>query len=137
MGMWAPRGRRTPFCSSVHTVHLPGLALTVCPQDQAVFSLQVILSICPWVSSEPPHSASPIAVSGAGQGPAAPAPAPFCDVSVSLSCALGKPLLPRVVSPSSPPHVLEGGQDFKIRSFCFPGRQQWKGPIGPTVTLCL
>lgn len=35
------------------------------------------------------------------------------------------------------PHVLEWGQDFKIISFCFPGPQQWKDPIGPTVALRL
>ena len=54
MGEWAPWGRSTPLCSSVRTLHLPGLALAICPQDQAVFSLQVTLSFCSRVSSEPP-----------------------------------------------------------------------------------
>lgn len=124
----APWGKSTHLCSSTQALPSQGCSRHLLPGCIFLAGYLVILSLGV-LRTTPVHFSH--SVPGAAQCPTAPALRPCCNVSVSFSvlwgslCFLGSP------------HVLEEGQDYKIRSFCFPGRKQWKGPISPTVTLCL
>lgn len=59
MGLKHPR-------PSFQTVHLPGLALAIFSQGQAVFFLWVTTWLCPWVFPEPPQCPFPIVMLGLG-----------------------------------------------------------------------